>query len=114
MSEENKKLETKDLVLAVLCYLAILILIPIFMVKDEKFVRFHIKQGFPLFIADLALSVIGVALGWIPVVGAILGWVCGALGLVLLVLSILGIVNAVQGKEAELPLVGQVIAHIKK
>ena len=114
MSEENKKLETMDLVMGVLCYLAIFILIPIFMVKDSKFVRFHIKQGFPLFVVDLLTAVLGVLLGWIPVVGAILGWIFGAIGLVLLVLSILGIVNVVQGKEEELPFVGQVLALLKK
>ena len=114
MSEGNKKLETMDLVLGILCYLAIFILIPIFMVKDSKFVRFHIKQGFPLFILDLVISVLGFLLGWIPVVGTVFGWIFGAIGLVLVVLSILGIVNVVQGKEEELPFVGQVLALLKK
>lgn len=114
MSEENKKLETMDLVMGVLCYLAIFILIPIFVVKDSKFVRFHIKQGLPLFLIDLVTAVLGFLLGWIPVVGTILGWIFTAIGLVLLALSVLGIVNVVQGKEEELPLVGQVLALLKK
>lgn len=112
--EENKKLETMDIVMGILCYLAFLILIPIFVVKDSKFVRFHIKQGFPLFLIDLATAVLGFLFGWIPVVGEILGWAFGVIGIVLLVLSILGIVNVVQGKEEKLPLMDKVLAFIKK
>ena len=83
--------------MAVLSYFGILVLIPLLTEsKNDPFVKFHIKQGLVLLIA----YVIGGALTWIPVIG----W---ALGIVLFVLFIIGIINASGGKESPLPIIGQ-------
>ena len=110
----NKLNDTKDFteennkVMGILAYLGILVLIPIFAAKDSKFARFHANQGLVLAIAGIALSIIGGVLSWIPIVNIIAGIVCGLAGLVLFILMILGIVNVVNGRAKELPIVGKI------
>ena len=107
---------------AVLSYIGILVLIPIFAAKDSKFARFHANQGLVLFIIDIAVGIIGGIMGAIfRVETTILGfgtgvyqtpfWVTGIsglLGLACFVLAILGIVNAANGDEKELPIIGSI------
>ena len=95
-------------VMGILAYLGILVLIPIFAAKDSKFARFHANQGLVLAIAGIALSIIGGVLSWIPIGNIIAGIVCGLAGLVLFILMILGIVNVVNGRAKELPIVGKI------
>jgi len=95
MPEETKSGQ-KNVGMAVLCYLGILVLVPLLTdAKNDPFVKFHIKQGLVLLIVDIIASFIF----WIPFIGWIL-W----LGIV--ILFIMGIVNAAGGKEKELPLIG--------
>jgi len=91
----------KNVGMAVLCYLGILVLIPFLTdAKNDPFVKFHIKQGLTLLIFDIIISVIMV----IPFIG----WVVGGVGWILvLVLFIMGIINAVGGVEKPLPIIGQ-------
>ncbi len=89
-------------VMAVLCYLGILVVIPLLTeAKHDSFVKFHIKQGLVLLIAGVIAGVVGMIpfLGWF-LLGPILWMVC-------LILAIMGIVNAVGGHEKALPLIGQ-------
>ncbi len=90
--------------IAWLSYIGILIIIPILLQKDNFYTKFHIKQGLVLLIASIIWSIVNFFFGFIPIIGLIiplLGWIF------LMVLSIIGIINAIQGKEAELPLVGK-------
>ncbi|MBQ7604227.1 MAG: hypothetical protein IJU75_04670 [Clostridia bacterium] len=100
-------MEEKDIadnkVMAILAYLWILFLIPLFAAKESKFARFHANQGIILFIASIVVGIASAILGLIPIVGAIVGWL---LSICLFVFFILGIVNAVQGKAKELPFIG--------
>lgn len=88
--EDNK-------VMAVLAYIGPLFLIPLFAAKESKFARFHTNQGLVLFLAGL---IGGVASGIIWILAPVVS-------IASLVLTILGIVNAVQGKAKELPLIGK-------
>ncbi len=99
-------------IMAVLAYLGILVLIPIFAAKDSKFARFHSNQGLVLLICDIVVSIVlGIVtaiIAFIPYVGPILsGIIWAVIPIVLLVFAILGIVNAVQGKAKELPIIGK-------
>lgn len=98
--------------MAIFAYLGILVLIPLFAVKNSKFVRFHVNQGFTLFILSAAYSIVT------GVIRSILRWVAwplyriaGALfpllGLAFAVLAIIGIVNVANGKAKELPVIGK-------
>ena len=91
-------------IMAVLAYIGILVLVPILAAKDSKFARFHANQGLVLLIAGIIGGIVGGLLGLIPYVGWIFGTV---ISIFFFVLAILGIVNAVQGKAKELPLIGK-------
>lgn len=89
--------------MAVCSYLFLLILVPIFAAKDSPFAKFHVNQGLILILGDLALGVVSRVLLFIPVIGPFASWLAY---LVLAVFSILGIINAFQGKAKQLPLIG--------
>ena len=85
--------------MAAISYIWILFLVPLFAAKDDAFARFHANQGLVLFLAGIALGIIGI----IPFVGPI---VAGIGGLVTFVFMILGIINALKGEMKPLPLIG--------
>ena len=86
--------------MGILSYLSILCLIPFFAAKESKFAQYHAKQGLFLFIIELVISVVSI----IP----ILGWIISAVGgIFVFILSIVGIINAVNGQAKELPIIGQ-------
>ena len=94
--------QTKSI--AWLSYLGILFLIPMFVYKESPYTKFHVNQGIVLCILDVAggilLGIISVVLVWIPFVGWILsGLLSLAFGVFVLVLMILGIVNAATKRE---------------
>ena len=97
-------------IMAILAY--IIFLVPLFAAKDSKFARFHTNQGLVLFICDIVvmivLGIVTAIIAFIPFVGPILsGIIWAVIPIVLLVFAILGIVNAVQGKAKELPIIGK-------
>ena len=78
----------------------IIFLIPLLAAKDSKFARFHTNQGLVLFLCGIIASVVAV----IPVIG----WIVAPIaGLVITVLAIIGIINALNGKAKELPVIGK-------
>ena len=70
--------------------------------KNDPFVKYHVKQGLVLFLAWVAVSVASMII-----------WMLSILNIGLLVLLVLGILNAVHGKEEPLPLIGQYSSHFK-
>ena len=94
----------------------ILFFIPLLVVPNSKFARFHVNQGLIVFILAIIANVInnifnmGKWWGW-------RGWdfwyftpfsvISGLLQAGIVLCIILGIVNAVNGKAVELPLVGK-------
>lgn len=106
-------------VMAVLSYISLLVLIPIFAAKDSKFARFHATQGFNVALIEVAVWILQ------AIIGALLGGLAyGAFGLAVTlsglfslvfsliniacgILAIIGIVNAAQGKAKKLPVIGQ-------
>ena len=98
--EPGEKTENKINPLNILCYFGILLIIPWMMAKDDEFVKFHVKQGLTLLIAEIITAIIGV----IPVIG----WTISTIAwIVWLVLSIMGIINVLKGEEKPLPLIGK-------
>lgn len=90
-----------NVTMAVLAY--IIFLIPLLTeAKDDPFVKFHIKQGIMLVIfavVTYTLSVVIPVLGWF-----ILGPVTT---IMTVVFAIMGILNAVNKQQKELPLIGK-------
>lgn len=87
--------------MGVLAYLGILILVPYFMAKGNPFVKFHIKQGLVLVVAELIIWVLR-SMFWSYSMFSLMQ----LLNLAVVVFVIIGIMNVVQGKEKELPLIG--------
>ena len=89
--------------IAIIAYITIIGLIIAFVMNNEKkepFASFHIKQSLGLALTGLALGVIGI----IP----ILGWIINIIGIfVLLYMWIMGLMNAINGKENGVPFLGK-------
>ncbi len=102
---------SNDTLMGVLAYIGILCLIPLLAAKDSEFAQFHAKQGLNLFLLEVGVAVLSWVLGFMSIVGglAFLGLMTMAIWLVQIgffVLSIIGIVNALNGKKEPLPVIG--------
>ena len=89
----------------VLAYLGILALIPLLAEKRDSEVQWHAKHGIVLLVAWIVVAVVASFLMFIPILGWILG--CGVflLPLVALGLHIYLILQALNGKRVEIPLI---------
>ena len=95
---------------AAMGYLFILCLLPLLGKKESKFAQFHGKQGLALTIGAVVLWFAGFVLAFIP----FLGWLAMFLGwIALVVLAIMGIMNALAGKYWEMPFFGKYAKEIK-
>ena len=92
--------------LAVLSYLGFLIIIPILCAKNSRFVKFHINQGLSVLFIELIIVILRSLLGWIPIIGLIIRIILWFVAIIPLAYSIIGIINAIQGKAKKLPLIG--------
>ncbi len=108
MEESTNQQNTpqNDKILAAVGYLGILCLVPLLLKKDSAFCQHHGKQGLVLLIVWLILWVGNV----IPVLGQIV-WVIGSVAL--LILLILGVVNALNARLWEMPVLGEYAKQIK-
>lgn len=103
-------------VITILDYIGILWILGLFIEKDDPDVKFHTNQGLILFLLEVVTGVVtGVftLLSFIPVLGIVFTLASGLLGIVCLVLAILGIVNAAQGLQKPLPVIGTLFSFIK-
>lgn len=98
---DKTKVTQEEKSMALLAYLWILVLIPLLLKKDSEFCRFHVKQGLVLFLASLGVMILGMVpiLGWLIILP--FGW------LAITILSVLGIINVLQGKRWEMPYIGK-------
>lgn len=99
---------------AILSYIGFLFLIPIFnkTYKQSKYVLFHVNQGFNLFAVEIFVFIILGLLNTIfvksiqytPVWLSIMNFLLYS---IVVILMLLGIVNSINGKSKELPLIGK-------
>lgn len=101
-------------IMAVLAYLGILVFIPMFVSKQNKYVMFHVEQGLALFICSIVIYIVATIIDTvlysvvditIPCFGGIVG---GLLRLGIFILMIMGIINAWGGKVQKLPIIGDI------
>ncbi|HWC57638.1 MAG TPA: hypothetical protein VG621_01645 [Candidatus Paceibacterota bacterium] len=91
--------------MGILAYLGPLVIIPYATMKDDSFIKFHIKQGLVLLVLEVILWILSHIFFWY------LWGLVSLINLALLILAIIGIVNVVQKKEKELPVVGSFAKH---
>ena len=112
MSEAKKasseKIETNQdvRIISAIGYVWILCLLPLLGKRDSEFAQWHGKQGLVLTIVSFALWMVA----WVPIIG----WLVGFFGMItIIVLTVLGILNALQGKYWELPYLGTYARKLK-
>lgn len=86
--------------MGILAYLGPLVIVSYLVSAHDPFVKFHIKQGLVLLVINIIVWIVG-PYAWS------LWMIIRIVNLFVLFLTIIGIVNVVQGKEKELPIVGQ-------
>ena len=105
--DENKKTNGADFsdikknkIFGVLAYF--IFFIPLLAAKDSRFAMYHGNQGLLLFFLVLIVNIVGTILPFI-------GWfiIIPIGNLIVIMLGILGIINAITGKMKALPLIGK-------
>lgn len=99
-AEENKAM-------AAIGYLGILFLVPLLAAKNSPFAQYHAKQGLVLFILEVIIG----ALSALPFIGWFIVGPIG--GIITIILFIMGIINALGGKQQPLPVIGKFGEKIK-
>lgn len=104
----------RNKVMAVLCYIGVLVFIPIFVGdKQSEYLKLHKNQGIVLFIAETFLNILERHWGWSA---GIFSWFTGGVldvgvdiaKFIVLILFIMGIVYAYRGTRNELPGIGKI------
>lgn len=102
-TKDNTRNLSENKNIAIIAYITIIGLIIAFVMNNEKkdpFAAYHIKQSLGLALTGLALGVVGL----IP----ILGWIINIFGIfVLLYMWVVGLMNAINGKENSVPFLGE-------
>lgn len=112
---DHKDIE-QNKIMALLSYIGILVFVPLLAAKDSKFARFHAGQGLNLLISLIAWTIVHrVLMAIFRVIllpdawrlYSLLGTILSLVYIVFTVLAIIGIVNALNGKAKELPVIGK-------
>lgn len=89
----------------IVAYITLIGIIIALCAGDKEGAKFHINQALVIFLANVAASILGIVLGFIPIVGGIISWV---ISIFLLVCWIMGLVYACKEEEKEVPLLGKI------
>lgn len=114
-TDSFSKKEIKDgKIMAILSYFGVLALIPYFCEKKNKYIQAHAKIGMNLFILE---AIVAVASSVIPAIltltiifiplAILVAILTGMIGIFFFVVSIVGIINAINDEVKPLPLIGK-------
>lgn len=103
MASSNSDIE-KNKPMAIIGYIIpILFFIPLVTdAKESAFAKFHANQQLILLIIAIGVNIVGAV---IPIIGWFIIWPLGWVAVV--VLAIMGVLNAVKGEVKKLPIVGE-------
>lgn len=120
--EETDRFDAVDIqnnkAMAVLSYIGIFVLIPVFAAKNSPYARYHANQGLLLLLAGViwgmfysivavCLTILSLFIPFLWMISFAVISILGILSLVFLALAIYGIVNAATGKAKPLPVLGR-------
>jgi uncharacterized membrane protein len=98
----------KNTSMAALAYVLFFIPLLIPGVKDDSFVKFHVKQSLVFLIASIGWSLAGNFFAYLPIVGWIVGGLVGTvISILLFIVWVKGLLAALGGREEELPVIGK-------
>ena len=100
----------KNKTIAAIAYISILCFVPLLTNKDSPFAQFHAKQGLALFICEVVWWILSFGLVFIPILGLIIIWLGN---LCLVVLSLVGLIRALNGERWKMPVLGDWATKIK-
>jgi uncharacterized membrane protein len=103
--------------LAAVAYLPALCFVGLLSAPDNRFVGFHARQGFLLFLVEvvawIAVAIYEGSIGRIPVLGFLVGAVIRfVLGLGFLVVTVYGVIKGASGEMARIPGLGEAAAAV--
>lgn len=102
----DKNVSSDEKILGAIAYIFLLCLVPLLGKRSSEFAQFHAKQGLALVVGWFAVML----LGMIPVLGWLIVLPVGTL--LLIIFSVMGIINALQGVMRPIPLLGQFAQRI--
>jgi uncharacterized membrane protein len=88
---------------AMLSYISVLVFVPLLTRKDDPFVNYHIRQGLVILGGTIISLIVTV---WFPRFGSMLF-------LLFLLVSVVGIVTTLQGRQWRIPIVGHIAERFK-
>ena len=99
--------------IAWLSYLGILVIVPILVNPDNEFIKFHARQGIALLLFEIGWIFIEFFLRLMPIIRYLAGVISFFVWVGFIALSVIGIVNAIQGEWKKLPIIGEFGDSIK-
>ena len=114
--ENGTEPDSMEKTLALEAYLGILVLAPIFGAKNSPFVRFHANQGLILCATSIGVSLLmtfnsvimaSVGASWLNIILGLFNGLYGLASCGIIVLAVIGIINAVKGRMKPLPIIGK-------
>jgi len=91
--------------IAIIAYIGIFSIVSYAVCGDNRFARYHARQGLKLLIFEVIVSILVVVLEHILPFLTLVHIIQAIAGICFFALSVLGIINAINGKVKELPIV---------
>lgn len=107
-SDDKKEKTSKEEIdtgkgMAIVCYLNLLVIIPLIFEKSNNFVRYHINQGLSLCLFTIVTGVIKLMLNDFLLYSYIFAIL---MALLIIIMMVIGIKNVCSGEEKPLPIIG--------
>lgn len=107
-SDDKKEKTSKEEIdtgkgMAIVCYLNLLVIIPLLFEKSNNFVRYHINQGLSLCLFTIVTGVIKLMLNDFLLYSYIFAIL---MALLIIIMMVIGIKNVCSGEEKPLPIIG--------
>ena len=112
-TERTDAPKTHDTLPALLCYLSILLFIPLLKKEKNEFVSYHVNQGLVLFIIEFIVGIVLAILGLIlqfasPILYNVLLFIFAVFSLFFLICHVVGIINVCRHKQKKIPVFGEI------
>ena len=96
----------------ILSYITIIGWIVAYVAGDKDGAKHHLNQGLVCGVLQILLwaigGLVGIVLGWIPLVGSLIGWIFAGLGFAVILVQIYGVVLAATDNDSSIPVIGSI------